>query len=53
MLGLEIEFHPIDEVVFKAPFDELVQDVGEHQLGDVHTGEVVRERLSQREDNEI
>jgi hypothetical protein len=34
-------------MIFKASFDELVEDVGRHELRNVRTGEVVGERLVQ------
>ena len=40
-----IHCHPFDEVIFKRPLNELVQDVGGDKLVNIGTGEFVCEKL--------
>jgi len=35
--------HPVDEVVLKRPFDELVKEIGGEKFVDVCTGEIICE----------
>ena len=45
MLMGQILFHPLDEMVLEATFDQLMEKIRRHHLMYVSTGEIIGEEL--------
>lgn len=47
MFAFKVLAHPVDEVIFEDPFDELMKEIGGYQFIDICVGKMVCKRLAE------